>query len=150
MYNLLNLLSFFFRFLPRKIALILGKALGSLIFYVYPLRKSIALNNLKIAFPEYDHKKRLSILKKSYKHYGMIFIDFFRLPNIKQKINEEIVYIPKNNLDFMKTNPGGIIMSAHIGNWEYIGPILSNHEIKLWSSPGVWFSSSIIVSYIYI
>ena len=25
-----------------------------------------------------------------------------------------------------------------------------NHEIKLWSSPGVWFSSCIVVSYIYI
>ena len=130
MYYLLNLLSFFFRFLPRKIALMVGRTLGLFIFYVYPLRKSIALTNLKIAFPEYDYKKRLSILKKSYTHYGMVFIDFFRLPTIKQKFNEKIVSIPQNNLDFMKTNPGGIIMSAHIGNWEYIGPTLSNHKIR--------------------
>ena len=131
MHYLLSCLSVFFQLLPRKFALLLGQTLGILIYYLYPLRKTIALNNLTIAFPDYDHNKRKSILKRCYKHYGMVFIDFFRLPKIKQQKKDcLIVNIPKNNLEFMKVNPGGIIMSAHIGNWEYIGPTLSYHKIK--------------------
>ena len=130
MHNLLTILSIFFQLLPRRIALALGRGLGIFIYHVYPLRKSIALNNLELAFPHYKLEKKISILKACYKHYGMVVVDFFRLPIIKRKLNKEIVTIPKNNIEFMKNNPGGIILSGHLGNWEYIGPMLSNHNIK--------------------
>ena len=130
MHYLLTIFSIFFQLLPRRIALALGRGLGIFIYHVYPLRKSIALNNLELAFPNYKLEKKISILKACYKHYGMVVVDFFRLPIIKRKLNKEIVTIPKNNIEFMKNNPGGIILSGHLGNWEYIGPMLSNHNIK--------------------
>ena len=130
MHYLLTILSIFFQLLPRKAALALGRGLGIVIYYIYPLRKSIALYNLELAFPNYKIEKKISILKACYKHYGMVVVDFFRLPKIKRTLNKKIVAIPENNIEFMKDNPGGIILSGHLGNWEYIGPMLSNHDIK--------------------
>jgi KDO2-lipid IV(A) lauroyltransferase len=104
--------------------------LGIFIYYIYPLRKSIALSNLDIAFPNYSQKKKMSILKACYRHYGMVLIDFFRLPKVKREKDKMIVDVSSPSIEFMISNPGGIILSAHIGNWEYFGPILSNHNIK--------------------
>ena len=80
MYFILTLFSKIFQLFPRKIMLIIGKGLGIMIFYLYPLRKSIALKNISIAFPDYDTKDKQRLLKACYKHYGMVLVDFFRLP----------------------------------------------------------------------
>ena len=130
MYFILSFLSIFFQFLPRKIALTIGRLLGTLIYIIYPLRKSIALKNLEIAFPEYDKEKKMGILKSCYRHYGMVLVDFFRLPKIKREKDKIIVDISANSIDLLKSNAGGIILTGHIGNWEYIGPMLSIHNIK--------------------
>ena len=130
MYFILSFLSKFFQFLPRKLALALGRYFGSFIYYVYPRRKSIAMKNLEIAFPEYDRKKKMTILKSCYRHYGMVLVDFFCLPKVKQEKDEIIVNIPVKSIELMKNKSGGIILTGHMGNWEYIGPMLSIHNIK--------------------
>ena len=130
MYFILLSLSTFFQFLPRKFALVVGRSLGSFIYYVYPRRQSIAMKNLKIAFPEYDRKKQMSLLKSCYKHYGMVLVDFFRLPKVKREKDKIIVNIPVTSIELMKSKSGGIILTGHMGNWEYIGPMLSIHNIK--------------------
>ena len=130
MYFTLSLLSKFFQFIPRKFALAVGRYLGSFIYYVYPLRKSIAMKNLEIAFPENDRKKNISLLKSCYQHYGMVLVDFFRLPKVKREKDKIIVNIPEKSIELMKSKFGGIILTGHMGNWEYIGPMLSIHNIK--------------------
>ncbi len=130
MYFTLSLLSKFFQFIPRKFALAVGRYLGSFIYYVYPLRKSIAMKNLEIAFPENDRKKNISLLKSCYQHYGMVLVDFFRLPKVKREKDKIIVNIPEKSIELMKSKSGGIILTGHMGNWEYIGPMLSIHNIK--------------------
>ena len=130
MYFTLSFLSKFFQFLPRKLALALGRYLGLFIYYVYPRRKSIAMKNIGIAFPEYDRKKQMSLLKSCYKHYGMVLVDFFRLPKVKREKDKIIVNIPVKSIELMKSKSGGIILTGHMGNWEYIGPMLSIHNIK--------------------
>jgi len=130
MYFILASFSKFFQFLPRKFALAMGRYLGSFIYYVYPRRKSIAMKNIGIAFPEYDRKKQMSLLKSCYKHYGMVLVDFFRLPKVKREKDKIIVNIPVKSIELMKSKSGGIILTGHMGNWEYIGPMLSIHNIK--------------------
>ncbi len=130
MYFTLSLLSKFFQFIPIKFALAVGRYLGSFIYYVYPRRKSIAMKNLEIAFPDYDRKKKMAILKSCYQHYGMVLVDFFRLPKVKRGKDKIIVNIPAKSIELMKNKSGGIILTGHLGNWEYIGPMLSIHNIK--------------------
>ena len=130
MYNLLKIISWKFQIFPRKLALFFGRSLGSFFYYFIPLRKSIAMKNLDIAFPDWDSNKKKSLLHSCYRHYGMVLADFFRLPKVKRKKDKTIVQIPQKSLELLKQSPGGIIMSGHIGNWEYIGPSLGLHNIK--------------------
>ena len=130
MYLFLTILSYIFQLLPRKFALLIGRCLGTLIYYIYPLRKSIAMKNIDIAFPEYDKKKKRSILRSCYRHFGMVLVDFFRLPKVKREKDKIIVHVPDKSIKLMKSNSGGIIITGHLGNWEYIGPMLSIHNIK--------------------
>ena len=130
MYFLLTIISKIFQIIPRKFALRIGRIIGSFFYYFAPLRKSVANKNLDIAFPEWSIKKKKSILHSCYRHYGMIFVDFFRLPKVKRNKDKNIVQIPQDSLDLCKNNQGGIIMSGHIGNWEYIGPLLGINDIN--------------------
>ena len=65
MYFILTILSKFFQYLPRKFALAIGRILGSIIYYIYPRGKSIAMKNIEIAFPSYDIKKRTNLISIS-------------------------------------------------------------------------------------
>ena len=61
----------------------------------------------------------------------MVFIDFFRLPKIFDTIDKSIVSINENSLRLFKQNFGGIMLSAHFGNWEFLGPTLGVNNINL-------------------
>ena len=130
MYIFLQIISRIFQILPRELTLFIGRMLGSFFYYFIPLRKSIAMKNLDIAFPEWDFNKKKSILYSCYQHYGMVLVDFFRLPKVKRIKDKSIVQISKRSLELFEQNSGGIIMSGHLGNWEYIGPSLGIHEIN--------------------
>ena len=129
MYIFLTLTSLFFQIIPRGIALLIGRMMGSFFYLFVPIRKTIAIKNLDIAFPKWSINKKKSILHLCYCHYGMIFIDFLRLPRYKRKKNHILVNIPKSSYNLLKKHNGGIIMSGHIGNWEYIGPSLGINGI---------------------
>ena len=94
MYILLKIISWAFQIFPRALALFVGRTLGSFFYYFVPLRKSIAIKNLEIAFPDWNLDKRKSLLHSSYRHYGMVLVDFFRLPQVKRKQDKTIVNIP--------------------------------------------------------
>ena len=130
MYILLKIVSWAFQIFPRALPLFFGRTLGSFFYYFVPLRKSIALKNLEIAFPDWNLDKRKSLLHSSYRHNGMVLVDFFRLPLFKRKQDKTIVTIPAKSIELIKQYSGGIILSGHIGNWEYIGTSLGINNIK--------------------
>jgi len=130
MYNLLKIVSWAFQILPRKLALFFGRTLGSFFYYFIPLRISIAMKNVEIAFPNWNLGERKSLLHSSYRHYGMVLVDFLRLPKLKRKKDKTIVNIPAESFELLKQYSGGIILSGHIGNWEYIGPSLGINNIN--------------------
>ena len=130
MYILLKIVSWAFQIFPRALALFVGRTLGSFFYYFIPLRKSIAIKNLEIAFPDWNLYKKKSLLHSSYRHYGMVLVDFFRLPQVKRKQDKTIVNIPTESIELITQFSGGIILSGHIGNWEYIGPSLGINNIK--------------------
>jgi len=104
--------------------------LGSFFYNIIPLRKSVALKNISIAFPDQSKAENNQLVKACYCHFGMILADFFRLPKVKREKNTAIVNIPSESIKLFKQNQGGIILTGHLGNWEYIGPFLSMRGIK--------------------
>jgi len=129
MYSLLKLISWIFEFIPRKYALLLGRKLGLFFYYFIPIRKSIAVKNISIAFPKLNKKEKRKLLYSTYQHFGMVLIDFLRLNKYKREKNTNLVKIPSDSIKLFKENNGGILLSAHLGNWEYLGSSLGLHEI---------------------
>ena len=92
---LLNIISLKFRILPRSVALFIGRLLGIFIYYCVPIRKHIAIQNIKIAFPEYSPSEVKLLLKNTCKHYGMVLIDFLRQPHLDDQNISNFVRIDK-------------------------------------------------------
>ena len=88
------------------------------------------MKNLDIAFPDWNLIEKKTVLHACYCHYGMVLVDFFRLPKVKRRVDKHLVKIPNESLELFNKYSGGIIMSGHIGNWEYIGPSLGLNGIK--------------------
>ena len=125
-YLFLYLFSRFLSLLPRLAILKLGKFFGYIIYLFFPLRKTVARINLKIAFP-YKNKKEINILiKKTYQHYGLLMFEFISKHN--SKINNNNFIISKETQEILNYSEGFICMTGHLGNWEMILPIISFHK----------------------
>ena len=130
MYFFLKLLSRLFEFIPRNVALFFGRKMGSLFYYFIPIRKSVAIVNINLAFPNLNATQKKKLLHSTYKHFGMVLFDFLRLNQYKRNKNINLVNIPSESIKLFRENNGGILLSAHIGNWEYLGPSIGLHNIK--------------------
>ena len=123
-YLIILSISFFLNILPRAISLFIGRILGIFIYYFIPIRKKIALINIKDNLPELTNAEQLFILKNTYKHFGMILIDFLRSKKLNKKNINNLVSIDEETRNILNKNPGSIIVTGHLGNWEYFLPIL--------------------------
>jgi len=106
------------------VALFIGRLLGIFIYYCVPIRKRIAVQNIKIAFPEYSPLEVKQLLKNTCKHYGMVLIDFLRQPNLNVDNISDFVKIDDETKQVLDKYDGGIIMTGHLGNWEAFLPAL--------------------------
>ena len=93
---------------------------------IFPKRKKVAEKNLKIAFPNKSQFEIDNIIKSTYKHYMILMFEFLRQRNLQAKnIKVNMDSITK---DLLSSNKGLILMTAHLGNWEMIIPVLSQYK----------------------
>lgn len=105
--------------LPRSWALALGRLLGGLLYLVLPYRKDVAWQNLSRAFPNLPPHRRRAILRRTYQHFGMVLMDFVRMPTISIGRLGSIVDFDETHVrEARERGSGAVIMSGHLGNWE--------------------------------
>tara|TARA_B100000700_G_scaffold49985_2_gene53002 strand:+ start:689 stop:1546 length:858 start_codon:yes stop_codon:yes gene_type:complete len=126
----LKIKSKIFCILPRGLSIRIGKMIGYFLYYFIPLRKRVALMNLKIAFPNKSNSEINYILKKCYIHFGMVISDFLRLPKLNENNISNILRLGPNTQKLLDNNNPAIIMTAHLGNWELFFPILGYNNYK--------------------
>ena len=129
-YLIILLISIFFNLFPRRISLIFGRIIGRIMYYIIPIRKKVALQNIKDNFSNLGHKQHIQILKNTYIHFGMVLSDFLRQNQLDKDKIKKIVNIDDEAIKILKDNPGSIIMTGHLGNWEYFLPIFGLNNIK--------------------
>jgi len=123
-------ISMFLNILPRKISLFFGRLIGITIYHILPIRKKIALENIKDNFPNLSTEKQLKILKNTYIHFGMVLTDFLRTKRLNKNNINQIVKIDTDTWKLLKDNNGAIIMTGHLGNWEYFLPTFGLNGLK--------------------
>lgn len=125
-YSFLRLFSFILSLIPRMFAICIGSFLGSLMYYVFPLRSKVAKINLSIVFKDKNNTEINTILKNTYKHFGKLTIEFIRMYNIS--IDTENLKYDKVLEKELSSDKGIIFMTAHVGNWEVITSILHKYK----------------------
>jgi len=105
--------------LPRAWALALGRLLGVLVYLTLPYRKDVARENLTRAFPQLSIRQRRALLKRTYRHFGMVLMDFIRIPALSANSLDSIVDFDESHVrEAREQGSGAVIMSGHLGNWE--------------------------------
>jgi KDO2-lipid IV(A) lauroyltransferase len=120
--------------LPLKTAYKIAEFFSD-IHYIFADKDRAAVKaNLKTIFPEKSDRKIRQIRIRMFRNFAKYLVDFFRY----EKIDKEYI---KNNLkvenlhyfeEALSLGKGIIVLSAHLGNWELGGVLISLLGYDLW------------------
>lgn len=121
-YYLFKSLSFIFCLMPRYMTLFIGRIIGFLLKRLIRKREKVCIKNMDLILqdnPDEDYKR--SLIDSSCTNLGYAFTDWMRLPLYKKKFPDWINFSGEEKLkNVMKRKRGTIILTAHIGYWEFL------------------------------
>ena len=112
----------FFALLPLRVAVRLGAAIGSLLYVCARPQRRIGLRNLEMAFPEKTEGERREILQRSCRNLGRVGAEFCHLTRLTPERLQRYVHVddPERWQQLCRPGHGGIVLTAHLGNWELL------------------------------
>ena len=117
------------RFIPLKLADRIAVKVGVIYCYLSRERRKAIKQNLQhIFFGEKIGLEQLNqYLKRTFSNSACTKVDFFRLGSIAgEKIISSVKLIGENNLrEALNHNKGCVLLTLHIGNWDYAGSFLA-------------------------
>ena len=118
--------------LPGSLAEIIGRGLGALAWMVIPKwRKAMARENIRLCLGV-DEAGADRIAKESVVRFGPMTMEVLRFPVLKRQMERYVVIEGGEYLkEAMERGEGGIIASAHSGNWELMGGALAQAGFPL-------------------
>ncbi|MBU1147879.1 MAG: lysophospholipid acyltransferase family protein [Candidatus Omnitrophica bacterium] len=118
-YALFRVVSFFIYLLPLRLGLKLGQCIGRIAFLFLKKQRRIALDNLEFSLDDSRIDKPL-IARQVFENLGKNFVEVISLSKFN-KVNID-GYIECKGFEsierLLKQGKGGIVLSAHFGNWE--------------------------------
>ena len=131
----------FFAVLPRRLALRVGAWLGDLLYLLDRRDRRIALENLRIAFPEKRVAEHLAILRASVRNLGRMAAEVCHMPGLTPATVGDYVTVDdparwQATLD-VAAERGTLILTGHFGNFELLAYAhgLLGHPITLVHRP---------------
>lgn len=116
---------FFFKvisFLPLALTRKSSVCLATIAYYAVPRIKKIGMANLDIAYGDsLTLKEKEAILRGSVKNLALVALEFPQVPYIKN--NMDSLKITVKGWDNIDATKGCVIISAHLGNWEWLLPV---------------------------
>lgn len=115
--------------LPLRVSYGVACVLADLYYYVSPKDRAAVAANLKIisAVPLSDNENK-EVCRKVFRNFAKYLVEFFRFSLVNREFIRKFVKIEGlYNVDMALANKkGAIMLSAHIGNWELGGLVLSS------------------------
>lgn len=132
LYHILVFLSDICCLLPASVARLIGKILGELTWIVVPKkRKQMAIHNIERCL-KVSTDKAEQIAKKSWTRFGPMIMEVLRFKVICKNIDKYVTIKGEENIKkAMFYGNGGVIATAHSGNWEIIGAALTHKGMKI-------------------
>ena len=121
--------------LPWRAAYRVGMFFSDLQYFLSEKDRDAVINNLRVILPNDDEKSIQRKTKEVFENFGLYLVEFFR----SSKIDADYIkkYVNFEGIDYLKNvvkESGAILLTAHIGNWELGGMILSSlgfHSIAI-------------------
>lgn len=117
---------FLTRIIPLEITDRIARLIGGFSYFILKRKREYILNNLRHIMPD-EKGMHNNLCRKTFENFARCMVDFFRLGFLDK--TEVIKYvIPKGveNLDkALKMKKGCILLTLHIGNWDYAGSYLA-------------------------
>ncbi len=113
--------------LPEKLAAVVGSLLGK-ICYLLGVRREIARDNMEKALSDLSAKEIDAKLEACYKHLGQAAVEFLLLKSRKGQLRRHFDISGLEHIETarkMSDSGGAIIYTAHLGNWEWMGCLIS-------------------------
>ncbi len=132
LYHVLKSISDICCLLPECFTRFIGRILGEITWLVVPKRrKNMAVRNIKRCL-NYSQKEAEFIAKKSWIRFGPMIMEVLRFKVICRDIEKYVTIIGEENIQkAIACGKGGVIATAHSGNWEIIGAALTNKGMKI-------------------
>jgi len=121
-YILFISLSYFFRIIGLKLSRKFSSIIAFFFYFIFPIRKKVVLDNLKHAFPDFPFQKIRDIAYNSYKSFCLTLSEILYMPWLTENQLVKIMVCENRDLIVKRFDEGNgvILLSAHLGNWEYL------------------------------
>lgn len=107
--------------LPHKTAVMLGGCVGALI-PLFTHKKLMEASKRCARILNIPEKEAMRIVRGAYRNFGKSTAEFIRLPVMASKLDKVVtVYGEENLREAYDAGKGVLIVTAHLGNWEYAG-----------------------------
>jgi KDO2-lipid IV(A) lauroyltransferase len=125
-YRLLLIIEKFINILSYDQLYSFAEIIGSLLYRLIPIRKKIAIKNLKIAFPNITKNEIECLLKKSYINLIKSSLEYFILPYLNENNYEKFGWIENTEIieKYLEQKRSIILLGAHYDNPEFITNLL--------------------------
>ncbi len=133
-YLIQSIIIYLFFFVGLVIGLNLSRKLYAYLFnFLGPILKSkkIIEKNLNIFSRHLDNLNKKKIIRNMWRNYGMTFIEYIFLKQIRKKDNHIILKGEKNLSQIKESNKPVIFVSGHFANFELMSMEITKHTIPL-------------------
>ncbi|MDD5730962.1 MAG: lysophospholipid acyltransferase family protein [Candidatus Omnitrophica bacterium] len=120
--------------LPLRLSYLLAVFVSDLRFLYAREDRETVKNNLKTIFPEKSEKEINRILIQMFRNFAKYLVDFFRFSNLTKEYVSKNVRVENSHYvdEALARSKGVIFLTAHIGNWELGGAVISIIGYPLW------------------
>lgn len=102
-----------------------------LMYYVIRYRRSLAITNLRLSFPEKTEKEIQALAKRFYHHFADIVAEiiwYYRATD--EEMNQHIHFVNVKEIEQMAdTHKGLLVMLGHLGNWEWTTDVQRHYTL---------------------
>ncbi|MFQ5586850.1 MAG: lysophospholipid acyltransferase family protein [Thermodesulfobacteriota bacterium] len=122
------------RYFPRSIAYMLAERVADISYLVYKKARRNVMMNLRMVLPEAPSGRISSLALSTFRNYSRYLIDYGRFKVLdRESLSTEMVYVEgtKNIETALERGNGLILLTAHLGNWEFGGIFFGRQDIKI-------------------
>ena len=125
--------SLFLNKIPPVFLKVFVKGMVFFWYWCVPFRVNLILDNLRKAYPEKSEKEIKRLVQKNLCHYIFLCLEFIQLRTLSLEEFKKRVVIENREIFYeaQKENKGILILTAHLGNFEWLAAVTPLYEIPL-------------------